>query len=214
MSLYENGAVRIHFEEAGTGFPLLVIPGGVTQGGVRLGAQTGQGLTEDLARRTLCQERVVGAVAALGVCPLQCDQQLLSQRVAGGWPSAGLLDQLHACIAQQLTVAAYFRRLRQHCLQQLAYFGGRGSGFFGRCQGKQSEAALQGGIRCGLGQLAQYVLAPALAGEAVGVHFPTVVAQYLPVFGGRAVRRRQRGGQGGGNAGDLMGMLGGLLQKR
>jgi len=28
MSIYEKGAVRIHFEEAGTGFPLLVIAGG------------------------------------------------------------------------------------------------------------------------------------------------------------------------------------------
>ena len=28
MSFYEKGAVRIHFEEAGAGFPLLVIPGG------------------------------------------------------------------------------------------------------------------------------------------------------------------------------------------
>jgi len=28
MSFYENGAVRIHFEEAGSGFPLLLIPGG------------------------------------------------------------------------------------------------------------------------------------------------------------------------------------------
>jgi pimeloyl-ACP methyl ester carboxylesterase len=28
MSFYEKGAVRIHFEEAGSGFPLLVIPGG------------------------------------------------------------------------------------------------------------------------------------------------------------------------------------------
>src|SRR5579862_2237681 len=28
MSFYEKGAVRIHYEEAGTGFPLLLIPGG------------------------------------------------------------------------------------------------------------------------------------------------------------------------------------------
>ncbi len=28
MPFYERGAVRIHYEEAGTGFPLLVIPGG------------------------------------------------------------------------------------------------------------------------------------------------------------------------------------------
>src|ERR1700730_16995018 len=28
MGFYEKGAVRIHFEEAGSGFPLLVIPGG------------------------------------------------------------------------------------------------------------------------------------------------------------------------------------------
>jgi pimeloyl-ACP methyl ester carboxylesterase len=28
MSFYEKGAVRIHFEEAGSGFPLLLIPGG------------------------------------------------------------------------------------------------------------------------------------------------------------------------------------------
>jgi len=27
-SFYEKGAVRIHFEEAGSGFPLLLIPGG------------------------------------------------------------------------------------------------------------------------------------------------------------------------------------------
>ncbi len=28
MSIYEKGAVRIHYEETGSGFPLLVIPGG------------------------------------------------------------------------------------------------------------------------------------------------------------------------------------------
>src|SRR5438105_1295981 len=28
MAMYEKDAVRIHFEEAGSGFPLLVIPGG------------------------------------------------------------------------------------------------------------------------------------------------------------------------------------------
>jgi pimeloyl-ACP methyl ester carboxylesterase len=28
MSVYQKGAVRIHFEEAGSGFPLLIIPGG------------------------------------------------------------------------------------------------------------------------------------------------------------------------------------------
>jgi pimeloyl-ACP methyl ester carboxylesterase len=28
MSFYERGAIRIHFEEAGSGFPLLLIPGG------------------------------------------------------------------------------------------------------------------------------------------------------------------------------------------
>ena len=28
MPIYERGAVRIHYEEAGAGFPLLVIPGG------------------------------------------------------------------------------------------------------------------------------------------------------------------------------------------
>ena len=28
MPIYENGPVKIHYEEAGTGFPLLVIPGG------------------------------------------------------------------------------------------------------------------------------------------------------------------------------------------
>ncbi len=28
MPIYENGAVKIHYEEAGSGFPLLVIPGG------------------------------------------------------------------------------------------------------------------------------------------------------------------------------------------
>src|SRR6201987_1203120 len=28
MPFYEKGNVRIHYEEAGTGFPLLVIPGG------------------------------------------------------------------------------------------------------------------------------------------------------------------------------------------
>ena len=28
MGMYEKGAVRIHFEEAGSGFPLLVIAGG------------------------------------------------------------------------------------------------------------------------------------------------------------------------------------------
>ena len=28
MPFYEKGDVRIHYEEAGSGFPLLVIPGG------------------------------------------------------------------------------------------------------------------------------------------------------------------------------------------
>src|SRR6202043_1192862 len=28
MPFYENGAVRIYYEEAGSGFPMLVIPGG------------------------------------------------------------------------------------------------------------------------------------------------------------------------------------------
>ncbi len=28
MPLYEKGDVRIHYEEVGSGFPLLVIPGG------------------------------------------------------------------------------------------------------------------------------------------------------------------------------------------
>src|SRR2546430_14564983 len=28
MSFYEKGAVRIHYEQAGSGFPLLLIPGG------------------------------------------------------------------------------------------------------------------------------------------------------------------------------------------
>ena len=28
MPFFEKGAVRIHFEEAGSGFPLLLIPGG------------------------------------------------------------------------------------------------------------------------------------------------------------------------------------------
>jgi len=28
MPVYQKGAVRIHFEEAGSGFPLLIIPGG------------------------------------------------------------------------------------------------------------------------------------------------------------------------------------------
>jgi hypothetical protein len=28
MAFYEKGRVRIHYEEAGSGFPLFVIPGG------------------------------------------------------------------------------------------------------------------------------------------------------------------------------------------
>ena len=28
MPFYEQGAIRIHYEEVGAGFPLLVIPGG------------------------------------------------------------------------------------------------------------------------------------------------------------------------------------------
>src|SRR5580704_11315450 len=31
---YEKGAVRIHYEEAGSGFPLLVIPGGGTNSSI------------------------------------------------------------------------------------------------------------------------------------------------------------------------------------
>ena len=32
MPIYENGPVKIHYEEAGSGFPLLVIPGGGLNG--------------------------------------------------------------------------------------------------------------------------------------------------------------------------------------
>jgi len=32
MSLYQKGSVRIHYEEAGSGFPLLIIPGGGLNG--------------------------------------------------------------------------------------------------------------------------------------------------------------------------------------
>src|SRR5438445_3425579 len=32
MSFYEKGSVRIHYEEAGSGFPLLLIPGGGLNG--------------------------------------------------------------------------------------------------------------------------------------------------------------------------------------
>ena len=32
MPLHENGPVSIHYEEAGAGFPLLLIPGGGVQG--------------------------------------------------------------------------------------------------------------------------------------------------------------------------------------
>jgi len=28
MPIYENGSVKIHYEEAGSGFPLLALPGG------------------------------------------------------------------------------------------------------------------------------------------------------------------------------------------
>ena len=30
MPFYEKGNVRIHYEESGSGFPLLIIPGGAT----------------------------------------------------------------------------------------------------------------------------------------------------------------------------------------
>jgi hypothetical protein len=36
MPLHENGPVSIHYEEAGAGFPLLLIPGGGVQGRVPL----------------------------------------------------------------------------------------------------------------------------------------------------------------------------------
>ena len=42
MSFYEKGAVRIHYEEAGSGFPLLIIPGGGLN-------STIAGLTQQLA---------------------------------------------------------------------------------------------------------------------------------------------------------------------
>lgn len=32
MSFYEKGQIRIHYEEAGAGFPLLIIPGGGLNG--------------------------------------------------------------------------------------------------------------------------------------------------------------------------------------
>ena len=38
MPFYEKGDVRIHYEEAGSGFPLLVIPGGGLNSTVRVGA--------------------------------------------------------------------------------------------------------------------------------------------------------------------------------
>jgi hypothetical protein len=31
MSFYEKGSVRIQYEEAGSGFPLLLVPGGGTE---------------------------------------------------------------------------------------------------------------------------------------------------------------------------------------
>ena len=48
MALYEKGQVRIHYEEAGSGFPLFVIPGG------------GQNSTIDfMSDPTQCAERPV-----------------------------------------------------------------------------------------------------------------------------------------------------------
>ncbi|MNM91662.1 hypothetical protein D3C81_1039670 [compost metagenome] len=82
--------------------------------------------------------------------------------------------------------------MRQHGLQQLAYLGGRCRWFLGCSQREQCEAALQRRFGCGLGQLLQHVLGAALAGQAVGIHLPTVVAQHLPVFGAKLGRRGQR----------------------
>ncbi len=140
---------------------------------------------------------VVGAVAALGVCPLQCHQQLLSQRV-GGRPGTGLLDQLHACIAQQLTVAADFGGLRQHRLQQLAYFGGRGIGLSAVAKASRAKRRCRAASGAALDNWCS-TSAAALAGQAVGVDFPAVVAQHLPVFCGQSVRRGQCRCQGGGD---------------
>ncbi len=38
MPFYERGVVRIHYEEAGSGFPLLVIPGGGLNSTIGAGA--------------------------------------------------------------------------------------------------------------------------------------------------------------------------------
>ena len=43
MPFYEKGEIRIHYQEAGSGFPLLVIPGGGLN-------STAAGLAKDSAR--------------------------------------------------------------------------------------------------------------------------------------------------------------------
>ncbi len=114
--------------------------------------------------------------------------------------NTGLLDQLHACMPS----AARLRRTSAGCASAAtaaarAYFGGRASGLFGRCQGQQGEAALQGRHPVRRGRALVQLLAAALAGQAVGVDFPAVVAQHLPVFCGQSVRRGQCRCQGGGD---------------
>src|SRR5213596_3675970 len=51
MPFYERGPVRIHYEEVGSGFPLLVIPGGGLNGNIRRSTSTRSSSTRGASSR-------------------------------------------------------------------------------------------------------------------------------------------------------------------
>ena len=90
MPLYEKGDVRIHYEEVGAGFPLLVIPGGGLNSTVA-GLATVQGRQAKIVSPT--QER-----AMLGVSRMRVQCQIGATNVR---KLAELSRGLHVDCSQQ-----------------------------------------------------------------------------------------------------------------
>jgi hypothetical protein len=68
---------------------MLVLPGGVTAGGVRLGAQTGQALTEEDAQAIALEIPGVQVAAPTGAPASSAPPTTTSRRASGRWPRAG-----------------------------------------------------------------------------------------------------------------------------